>query len=398
MHRSYDIVVVGAGIFGACVALEFRLRGYSVALVEQGTPPYPLASSTDISKVIRMAYGADEVYTEMAELARDGWVAWNERFTRPLYHEDGVVSLTMSPMAPGRFEYESYHLLRKRGHKLDRLDGKDISRRFPAWNSDRFVDGFFHDKGGFVESGLVLKEVIQWALGSGVELVEATRVTGLVEKSGDIVGIQLSKNKILSGDQIIVAAGSWTPLLVPELIPVMRSIGQPVFHLALNNTTLFKPPRFPVLTADISRTGWYGFPFHPREKVLKISNHGKGLEMHPDQDERVVQTRELQRLDDFLTETFPQLVGRVVYAHRCLYSDTLDEHFWIDHHPDYPRLSVAAGGSGHGFKFAPILGGLIADVVERKPNKFASRFQWRDLLPDTLGEEEARHHGEPTVN
>ena len=81
-------------------------------------------------------------------------------------------------------------------------------------------------------------------------------------------------------------------------------------------------------------------------------------------------------------------------AYSCLYNDTLDEHFWIDHHPEKEGLSVATGGSGHGFKFGPVLGDLIADVVEGRPNEWADLFRWRELSPDTTGEEASRYHGD----
>lgn len=174
----------------------------------------------------------------------------------------------------------------------------------------------------------------------------------------------------------------------------MRSVGQPVFHLATADTDNFVPPRFPVFTADIANTGWYGFPVHPREGVIKIANHGVGTEIHPDE-ERMVSKAAEQKLRQFLAETFPSLAeARIVHTRLCLYCDTLDEHLWIDHHPERPGLVVAAGGSGHGFKFAPILGRLIADVVEYKRNPYKAKFRWRELAPDTAGEEAARYHGE----
>lgn len=84
----------------------------------------------------------------------------------------------------------------------------------------------------------------------------------------------------------------------------------------------------------------------------------------------------------------------MVYTRRCLYADTLDEHLWIDRHPEIAGLSVATGGSGHGFKFAPLLGALIADSVEKRDNPWLHKFRWRELLPETAGEEAARYHAE----
>ena len=108
-------------------------------------------------------------------------------------------------------------------------------------------------------------------------------------------------------------------------------------------------------------------------------------------DERVVNDEEIVCLRRFLSETFPDLVDAPIVATRlCLYCDTRDEHFWIDRHPERRGLVVAAGGSGHGFKFGPLLGGLVADAMEGRP---VAKFRWRSFAPDASGEEEARHHG-----
>ena len=144
MRPAPDILIVGAGLFGITAALELRERGHSVLLVDQGPPPHPLASSTDISKVVRMEYGSDLFYMELVEEAMDGLDRWNEELPRPLYHETGVTMLSREVMEPGGFEYESYHTLLSRGHQPQRLGPDDLRRRFPAWNPDSHVDGFFH--------------------------------------------------------------------------------------------------------------------------------------------------------------------------------------------------------------------------------------------------------------
>ena len=182
-------------------------------------------------------------------------------------------------------------------------------------------------------------------------------------------------------------------MLVPELSSVMKVTGHPVFHLRPDQPAFFSAPLFTTFTADVARTGWYGFPVHPTEGVIKIATHGAGVEQHPD-DPRVVTWDDERRLRQFLAETFPALVeAPVVYTRRCLYCDTLDGHFLIDHHPEKKGLSVASGGSGHGFKFAPILGPLIADMVESKANPWLEKFRWRSLGADTKAEEAARFHG-----
>lgn len=136
MGEQADVVVVGAGIFGLSAALELTARGYSVLVVDPGPVPHPLASSTDISKVIRMEYGSDEIYMALAEEARRGWLSWNERWIRqsrqPLYHETGVLMMALGEMQPGGFEYESFRLLESRGHAPERLAAGRLAARFPT--------------------------------------------------------------------------------------------------------------------------------------------------------------------------------------------------------------------------------------------------------------------------
>ena len=157
---------------------------------------------------------------------------------------------------------------------------------------------------------------------------------------------------------------------------------------------MFAPPRFVTFTAEVSRSGWYGFPLHPREGVVKVANHGVGLRLDPARDARVVTEQDVRQLRAFLALAFPALAqADVVFTRRCLYCDTLDGHLWIDRHPDVEGLTVAAGGSGHAMKMAPMLGAMIADAAEARPNPWLDRFRWRELESDAAVEEEARHQG-----
>lgn len=387
-----NILVTGGGIFGLTAAIELKRRRHHVTLVDPGPIPHPLAATTDVSKVVRMEYGTDLLYMEMMERAIEGWGEWNASFGETLYHESGVTMLTRQEMAPGGFEYESYRSLLKRGHEPERLDGAAIQRRFPAW-SRSYVDGFFHTVGGFAESGRVSAELARRAEDDGVELRVGSPVLEFVRKNGRVVGVRTANGEQMAADHTIVAAGAWTPVLLPELATMMRVSGHPVFHLAPIRADLFEPPLFATFTADVARTGWYGFPVHPNSGIIKVANHGVGLPLHPNA-RRAVTDEDERKLRRFLTETFPRLArAPVVYTRRCLYCDTLDEHFLIDHHPETAGLSVASGGSGHGFKFAPILGALIADMVEKAANPWLEKFRWRSLPVNTGGEEAARFHG-----
>jgi glycine/D-amino acid oxidase-like deaminating enzyme len=391
--NSYDVLVVGAGIFGITTALELNARGYKTAVIDPGPIPHPLAASTDISKVVRLEYGPDVDYTLMMEDALPLWEQWNQTLGETVFHKTGVTMLTRQPMAPGGFEYESYRLLQTREHFLERLSSDDIARRFPAWKPGAFMDGYYHAEGGYAESGRVVELLVDLARQQGVILHIGETVSELLGEM-KVTGVRTQEGSIYHAGQIVVAAGSWTPTLLPELQPVMKITGHPVFHLKPDDPALFTPPHFTVFGADVSRSGWYGFPLHPKKGVVKIANHGVGQILDPVRDERSVTGSDIRHLRNFLGDTFPALKeASIVYTRRCLYCDTLDEHLWIDRHPEREGLVVAAGGSGHGFKFGPILGSIIADAVEGKANPWLPKFRWRSFDEEVQGEEASRYHG-----
>lgn len=391
--NSLRIAIVGAGINGATAAVELAQRGHQVTLLDPGPLPHPLAATTDISKVVRMEYGADEDYMDLAERSLAGWHAWNREFGTDLFHQTGVLYLRQGAMRRGTYEWDSWRLLNKRGHQPQRLTPADIRKRFPMWNARRYVDGFFDPEGGYAESGRVVMRLIEKAKGLGVRLREGSAFQELIEKNGRVRGLVTRDGKKLSAEIVIVAAGAWTQHLIPRLKPYLRSNGMPVFHLAPSKPEDFRATTFPVFAADTSSTGYYGFPIH-RDGVVKIARHWDGREMHPESKERAVNESEEEHLRGFLKVTFPALADApIVYRRICLYSDTWDGHFWVDHDPEHEGLVVAAGDSGHGFKFAPLWGELIADAVERKPNERLKKFRWRPDVKPAHTEEAARFVG-----
>src|SRR5262245_37455066 len=372
-----SVVVVGAGVFGVTSALELRRRRWDVALLDPGPLPHPDASSTDISKAIRMDYGADELYAALAEEAIAGWERWNQRWGEALYHEDGVVFLSSGTLRPGGFEHDSFELLRRRGQRLERLDSRRLRARFPAWSAERYAQGYFNPRGGWAESGRVVARLLDEAAQAGVEIHTGVTFARLVEDGIRVKGFVSRDGSVFVSHQLVVAAGTWTPALLPHLAEVMWSVGQPVLHFQPTHPEAFRPPAFVPWVADVANTGWYGFTALA-DGTLKIANHGPGKRMHPD-DLREVTADHEATFRGFLRESLPALAQAPIIGRRlCLYCDTWDGNFWIDRDPEREGLVVAAGGSGHAFKLAPLLGGIIADVVEGRPNRFTHRFAWRD--------------------
>jgi glycine/D-amino acid oxidase-like deaminating enzyme len=371
-----SILVLGGGCFGLTTALELHARGWKVTLVDQGEIPHLDAASTDISKVVRMDYGADEQHTSMGEASIARWREWNTKWGETLFHEDGLLVMSRTPLRPGTFEGDSHALLNSRGHQLRRTSQKTLLENHPAWNAGRFNDGYLNPTGGWVESGRVIARLAAEARAAGVEIVERVGTPRPVFDGPRCAGIESASGQHWRADCVLVAAGAWTPMLLPHLRDVMWATAQSVFHFRPRDVRPFRPPEFPVWFAEIGISGWYGFPANA-DGVVKVADHGPGRRVSA-RDSRTMPEGEEARYRAFLRETFPSLADAPVVATRvCLYCDTFDYAFWIDHDPEHPGLVVAAGDSGHGFKFTPILGGIIADVVERKPNPWAARYRWR---------------------
>ena len=390
-----SVVIAGAGIFGVTAAIELRRRGHSVQLLDPGPLPRPLAASTDISKVVRIEYGADEEYTSLAEKAVEGWRRWNRDFGVTLYHETGLLMLRPTPLAPGTVEQDSFDVISRRGHRPEMVDAAAVGRRFRAWNADVYRYGTYDPEGGFVESGRVVARLVQQAAAIGIEIHQGVAFATLDEQDKPFgarrAGLITASGRRFEGDLVILALGAWTPHAMPWLASELRSTGHPIVHFRPVDPEPFRPERFPVFCADISTTGYYGFPVHPIEGVVKIARHGVGRVMHPESPQRVVTAEELAHARAFVAEVFPLLAASpIVFSGICLYCDSWDGHFWIAHDPDRPGVVVATGDSGHAFKFGPVLGSLIADVAEGRADPLHQKFRWRRGVRAPRSEEAMR--------
>ena len=309
----------------------------------------------------------------------------------PLFHEDGFCVLASAPLERGTFEGDSYALLKERGHPLVRLDSAAIAARFPSWRKGRYVDGYINPRAGWAESGAVVATLGKQAADAGVELRLGIRVRHLLASESRVTGVALDNGDRLTGDITVVAAGAWTPALVPELTELLPVTAQPVVHLRPSAREPFAPPAFITWCADIQKTGFYGFPANANG-LVKIGNHGPGIAIQageyadwPDDADDIFRA--------FLRVSLPDLVDAPIVNRRlCRYSDCRDGDFVIAADPGRPGLVVAAGGSGHGFKFAPMLGPLIADAAEGRDNPWAHRFIWRKGTDDDY--EAARFRGD----
>ncbi|MGK0357936.1 MAG: glycine/D-amino acid oxidase-like deaminating enzyme [Bradymonadia bacterium] len=375
MATQRQIIIIGGGAWGLSAALAIRARGMAVTVLDTGEIPHPLAASTDVSKAVRAGYGDDALYTDLMMDALARWRAWNTRWPRPLYHETGVAmlgnsTLGTSPLgaAPIGFEAQSYQALAARGAPVQWMDAAEIQASFPQWAPGRFDCGYVNAMGGWAEAGAVVGQLARDAMKAGVRVRTHVKVLGIEDHA------VVTAEARLRADVIVVAAGSWTPTLLPELADRIWATVQSMFLLQPNTPGRWRAQRHPVFGADVTRTGWYGFPALPDGR-LKIAHHGKGRRQAPDAARRV--PLELKaRLRSFLSDALPALADApIANTHSCAYSDMFDGHFLIDRHPDRPGVIVASGGSGHGFKFTPLIGEWVASLLDGGDP--IPRFAWR---------------------
>src|SRR5262245_21822169 len=242
-------IVVGAGINGVVAAIELRKRRHDVILVDPGSLPHALGGSNDISKVVRSVYGTDTEYTELAERSREIWQQWNLEFGVELYHEVGFLCMRQRPMQGGDFEYESLRLLEGRGHRIERVNSDYLRRHFPAWNAERYPDGFLDFEAGYAESGRAVAALIERTKSIGVAVRERVKFCGLDERSNRITGIALESGEKMAADAVVMAVGAWTPYVLPFTRDFFQASGQPVFHLKPAQPELFASARFPIFGA-----------------------------------------------------------------------------------------------------------------------------------------------------
>jgi len=392
MRSKPRALIVGGGVFGLAGALELRRRGWRVTLLDADRLPNPRASSTAESRMVRMDYGADSFLTELASVALAGWDAWNARWNRPVYHEVGILLLRRDSPSPGDFEFESRAMLASRGHLVENVDAAIMAHRFPAWRARRWAHGYFNPRAGWVEADEVVRCLANDARRAGVRIREGVRVERLAEEGSRVTGVMDREGRAHRADVVVVAAGAWTTAMVPWLRGALQAVAQPVLHLEVDDPARWQPPTFVPWAADIAGTGWYGFPATDDGRI-KIAHHGRGIPGDPDS-ETPVSEESIVRCRGFLSDALPELArARVVGRASCLYCDTFDGYFWIGRDPDRRGLVVAAGGSGHGFKFAPVLGPLVADAVGETTSRFGERFLWRPF-EGSVRTEPARYTGE----
>jgi len=362
--NTYDVLVVGAGVFGAWSAWELARRGQSVLLVDAYGPGNSLASSGGESRIIRMGYGADELYTRWA---RHSLVQWKELFAETagvpaLFHETGVLWL-------GSKEYarlnEMTAVLTRCNVPFESLSSSAIGRRYPQFSSRDLGAGILETESGVLMARRAVAAVVESALSLGVEY-RRTQITppyAADTQSSRVNSISTSDGGRISARQVVFACGAWLGKIFPEILgPRIFPSRQEVFFFGVPpGDSQFSSPSLP--TWLIQGDEVYGMP-DLESRGFKIAFDSHGERVDPDTQTRVVFAESIERVRAYVAKRFPALANAPIVETRvCQYENTSSGDFLIDRHPEINNVWFAGGGSGHGFKHGPAFGEYVAQQI-----------------------------------
>lgn len=435
LHKP--IVILGAGVFGLTTALHLAQRGYkNVTVLDREaydqTGYTSAAASADQNKIIRASYGAQKLYENLAFEALDRWDEWNRDvrdasdlpdslfFNDRLWDNCGFVragELTgLDPQEtatqesfPEALKDTQYRLSDASRREDARINGIASTKLDPFDRSRRGLglDGIFDGTGGCVAADKSCSWVLHLCqkLGVRTKLGIQYAFRDFVRNGSRIAGVKTGDGgTAFPADLVIVAAGGWTPSIVPEVADLLQTTAGSVVKIQLPPQSerpdiwrKYSSSEFPCWSWRLTGStmqgtevgGIYGFPRTP-DGVIKIGFRGTKwtnmaystatgrLISYPETNPAGLPSKAMHNIREFCKENMPDLVGLPLSTRLCWYTDSVDSNFLVDRVPGTEGLMVASGGSGHAFKFLPVLGEHVVDVVEKKDTAYTNLFKWRE--------------------
>jgi sarcosine oxidase len=356
--QTYDVVVVGAGVFGAWAAWHLAKRKRRVLLVEAHAPAHSRSSSGGESRIIRMSYGPDEIYTRWS---MNSLVRWKELFAETndsLFLPTGVLWLSGENQ---RTLDDSASTLHRCGISHEILQPAELARRYPQLNLDGVSKALSEPQSGVLLARRAVARVVESALRLGVRLQIAQIETPVA--SGNLEAVKTLSGEPISAAQFVFACGSWLGKLFPEVLGsrIFPTRQEVFFFGTPPGDRRFAPPALPTWLFQSDEV--YGMP-DLEGRGLKIARDTHGELVDPDTQSRLVSPEGVSWARDFVARRFPSLKNSPVVETRvCQYENTSNGDFLIDRHPEFSNVWFAGGGSGHGFKHGPAVGEYIADSI-----------------------------------
>jgi glycine/D-amino acid oxidase-like deaminating enzyme len=366
-----DVIVVGAGVFGAWTAFCLRRAGQRVLLLDASGPANARASSGGESRMTRTIYGADEVYTRMAFDSLEDWRALSSRAGLPIYHPIGVL-MFFGKREP--YALASIEAHRRLGLRLDVLDHDELRRRYPQAAWDGVELGLLEpDLGPLMARRAVQTLVRDFVAAGGQYRLLAVAPPGDGPK---LDGVRTSSGETLRADQYVFACGPWLPKLFPSLLGArIFPTRQEVFFFAPESgDDRFEPQRFPGWADFNDGDIYYGMP-DLESRGFKIAHDQHGERFDPDTGDRRSSASALADIRTYMARRFPALATRPLVETRvCQYENSSNGDLLIDRHPQWPNALLVGAGSGHGFKHGPAVGRYAADLLTGRLAKAEPRF------------------------
>ena len=342
---------------GCATAWQLGLKGQKVLLLEQDAVGHTKAASQDASKAFRLEYADDELYTHAAILAQQEWSAFESAANEELFYRCGILMLDQSEES---YAVKSHRVLKALGQESDWLERAALSTRFPAFSAEK---ASFSPSGGLLDAGRTTMALARLAKAGGAVIRENSKVIALESDY-----LRLAGGERIDFDTAVITTGAWTNQLGGWPVQPTR---QGLLYFKPKEPALYQKSVFPVF-ADLD-LGWYGFPIHGPDQTLKISCHLVGEPWTVDAHRKVADDFEAAGRA-FFEASIPGLVdAELVTSGVCLYSMTSNEDFIIQR---VGRHVIGAGFSGHGFKFAPLIGRWLACLaLGEDPGFDLSRFR-----------------------
>lgn len=375
---AWDVIVIGLGAMGSAAAAHLARRGRRVLGLDQFPPAHDRGSSHGRSRIIREAYFEHPSYVPMVWRSYELWSDLERTSGRRLFTQTGGIMIGRpdSDLVRGSLESARIHRL---AH--DVLDAATIRRRFPVFEPDPDMVGVLEPRAGILTPEACVQALLAQAQQAGADLRHDQRVIRW-SAAPDRVAVETAAGRFEAGS-LVIAAGPWAPILLAGLnVPMTIERQVIAWFRPVALQAAFEPDRCPIHIWHVGRRMFYGFPALDDQGV-KIAEHATGDPTTADGISREIAPRDIQEIrDDFIARYMPAANGAAALTTVCMYTMTPDTHFVIDRHPRHPHVSLACGFSGHGFKFAPAVGEILADLtVEGRTRHDITRFSATRFAP-----------------
>ncbi len=353
-QKTFDVAVVGAGVFGAWTAWYLAKRGQRVALIEAYGPAHSRASSGGETRIIRMGYSADELYTRWSQKSLTQWKKFFVATRQPLFLETGV--LWMAGDEDKRLEQTSA-TLRRCGGTFEELDRAALEKRYPQIGLDGIKRGILEPKSGVLMARRAVAAVVEDAVRLGAEYL-CGQVVNPRGKSR-VEHITTSQGERIAAGKFVFACGPWLGKVFPDVLGsrIFPSRQEVFFFGIPAGDVRFAPPALPTWLFQEDLV--YGMP-DIEGRGLKIAFDEHGERVDPDTQSRIVSPAMTEAVKKYVARRFPALKDAPIVETRvCQYENTSNGDFLIDRHPELENVWFAGGGSGHGFKHGPAVGEYV---------------------------------------